>query len=110
MRIWPLFGQIVVLLVAGLVTGCGSAAEPASSPSTSSNATASGPPLVIGASLAITGSLAVEGNLTKNGYDLWVDEVNKAGGIRVGRQRRMVQIKYYDDESDAQKAPSSPSV
>jgi len=104
MRIWPLFGQIVVLLVAGLVTACGSAVEPASSPAAPPNATASGPLLAIGAPLALPGSLAAEGNLTKNGYDLWVDEVNKAGGIRVGRQRRMGQIKYYDDESDAQKS------
>jgi len=101
-RTWPLYGQIVALLLAGLVTACGSAAEPFPAPPP--NAIASGPPLVIGVPLAITGSLAAEGNLTKNGYDLWPDEVNKAGGIRVGRQRRMVQIKYYDDESDAQKS------
>ncbi len=99
-----LFGQIVVLFLASLVTACGSAVEPGSSPTPPQNVNASGPPLIIGAPLALTGSLAAEGNLTKNGYDLWVEELNKAGGIRIGRQRRTVQIKYYDDESDAQKS------
>ena len=101
-RIWLFFGRLLILLVVGVfVSACGSAQ------STSSQAPSSRPPsnpLIIGAPLAISGAHSVEGNLTKNGYDLWAEEVNKAGGIRIGRQRRMVQIKYYDDESDAQKS------
>jgi len=100
-RIGLFVGRLLILLVVGVfVSACGSAQ------STSSQAPSSRPPsnpLIIGAPLAISGAHSVEGNLTKNGYDLWADEVNKAGGIRIGRQRRMVQIKYYDDESDAQK-------
>ena len=101
-RIGLFVGRLLILLVVGVfVSACGSAQ------STSSQAPSSRPPsnpLIIGAPLAISGAHSVEGNLTKNGYDLWADEVNKAGGIRIGRQRRMVQIKYYDDESDAQKS------
>lgn len=101
-RTWLFVGRLLILLVVGVfVSACGSAQ------STSSQAPSSRPPsnpLIIGAPLAISGAHSVEGNLTKNGYDLWADEVNKAGGIRIGRQRRMVQIKYYDDESDAQKS------
>ena len=88
----------MVLEVWGLLAACGNAAQPEISPTPPPNA------LVIGTPLALTGSLATEGNLTKNGYDLWLEEVNKSGGIRIGRQRRMVQTKYYDHASDAEKS------
>lgn len=55
--------------------------------------------LVFGAPLGITGPNAVEGKLTKNGYDLWVSEINKLGGVNVGGTKYSVSIKYYDDAS-----------
>ncbi len=56
--------------------------------------------LVFGAPLGTTGPNAVEGGLTKNGYDLWVDQVNALGGLRVGGVAYTVSIKYYDDASN----------
>ena len=56
----------------------------------------------IGASVSLTGSLARFGNLVKNGYELWKDEVNAAGGIDVGGKKMKVEIVYYDDQSDNQ--------
>lgn len=53
-----------------------------------------------GAALSLTGKLAKEGNLVKNGYELWKETVNKKGGIKVGGKKYLVDIKYYDDESD----------
>ncbi len=56
--------------------------------------------MVFGAALSLTGKLAKEGNLVKDVYELWKEEVNKKGGINVGGKKYLVDIKYYDDESD----------
>ena len=56
----------------------------------------------IGAALALTGPVSKEGKLVKDGYDFWLAEVNKRGGITVGGKRQPVQIVFYDDESNAQ--------
>lgn len=56
----------------------------------------------IGASIALTGPVSREGKLVKDGYDYWLDHVNKQGGITVAGKKRPVQIVFYDDESNAQ--------
>lgn len=58
----------------------------------------------IGAPLPLTGALAPEGLKQKEGYDLWADEVNKAGGIKAGGDHYKVQLVYYDYESGTPKA------
>jgi branched-chain amino acid transport system substrate-binding protein len=63
---------------------------------------ASGDTIKIGASVALTGSLARFGNMVKNGYELWKDGVNAAGGINVGGTKKLVELIYYDDQSDNQ--------
>jgi len=64
---------------------------------------AKGPEVIkIGASLALTGNLARFGNMMKNGYELWKEKVNAAGGINVGGKKMKVEIIYYDDQSDNQ--------
>ena len=60
--------------------------------------------LVFGAPVSLTGSLSHEGTDTLNGYHLWADQVNAAGGIKVGDKTYKVSIKYYDDGSSAQKS------
>lgn len=55
--------------------------------------------IVFGAAVSLTGATANEGKLTQDGYNFWKKTVNDAGGIRVGNQRYMVDLKYYDDES-----------
>jgi branched-chain amino acid transport system substrate-binding protein len=56
----------------------------------------------IGAAVALTGAVSKEGRLLKDGYDLWLEHVNRQGGIQVGGKRQKVEIVYYDDESNAQ--------
>lgn len=56
----------------------------------------------VGASLALTGPVSREGKLVKDGYDFWLERVNKQGGILVGGKRRPVQVVFHDDESNAQ--------
>ena len=61
-----------------------------------------GQTIKIGSSIALSGSMSREGHLLKEGYDFWLDHVNKEGGILFGGQRHPVQIVFYDDESNAQ--------
>jgi branched-chain amino acid transport system substrate-binding protein len=58
----------------------------------------------IGAPLPLTGALAPEGIKQQEGYDLWAEEVNKAGGIKVGNDRFKVQLVYYDYQSATPRA------
>ena len=58
--------------------------------------------LKLGASVCMTGRLSREGNYVKDGYTLWMEEVNKRGGIKVGNDRYKVEIIFYDDKTDAQ--------
>jgi branched-chain amino acid transport system substrate-binding protein len=60
--------------------------------------------IVFGAPISLTGSLAKEGGLTRDGYEIWKDKYNEAGGIKVGGKQYKIETKYYDDESDAQKS------
>jgi branched-chain amino acid transport system substrate-binding protein len=74
---------------------------------TSAPATAGGSfdgTIVFGAPISLTGSTAKEGTLTRDGYDLWRDTYNKAGGINVGGKRYRIETKYYDDASNAQQS------
>jgi branched-chain amino acid transport system substrate-binding protein len=59
-----------------------------------------------GCALSLSGELEEEGQLTKEGYELWKDHVNSLGGIPIGNDRYLVDILYYDDESDPQKTAS----
>ncbi len=56
--------------------------------------------LMFGAAVSLTGANSNEGGLTKDGYNFWKKTVNDAGGLVVGNQRYMVDIKIYDDESN----------
>jgi branched-chain amino acid transport system substrate-binding protein len=60
--------------------------------------------LVFGAPISLTGSTAKEGALQRDGYDLWRDTYNKAGGINVGGKHYKIETKYYDDTSNAQQS------
>ena len=53
-----------------------------------------------GAPLPLTGPLAPEAIKQKQGYDLWAEEANKAGGINVGGKRYKVEIVYTDYQSN----------
>ncbi|MBR1218893.1 amino acid ABC transporter substrate-binding protein [Bradyrhizobium sp. U87765 SZCCT0131] len=60
--------------------------------------------LRIGAPLPITGALAPEGAKLKQGYELWQDKVNAAGGIKAGGKTFKVELVYYDYQSTTPKA------
>jgi branched-chain amino acid transport system substrate-binding protein len=58
--------------------------------------------LMFGAAISLTGVNTNEGGLVKDGYNFWKKTVNDAGGLVVGNQRYMVDIKIYDDASNAE--------
>ncbi len=67
-----------------------------------SSAPAADDTIVFGAAVAATGRDAREGVLTREGYDFWKDYVNAHGGIKVGGKTYKVEIRYADDETNAQ--------
>ena len=58
--------------------------------------------LKIGAAVSLSGNFAREGGLLRDGYELWRERVNAAGGLKVGGKTYQVQVVSYDDESKAQ--------
>ncbi|HZS82767.1 MAG TPA: amino acid ABC transporter substrate-binding protein [Stellaceae bacterium] len=55
--------------------------------------------LTIGMTQSRTGALNVDSLAQQRGFDMWRDEVNAAGGIKVGDKRYKVQFALYDDQS-----------
>jgi branched-chain amino acid transport system substrate-binding protein len=55
--------------------------------------------LTIGMTLSQTGSLNVDSLAQQRGADMWRDEVNAAGGIKVGDKHYKVRFVTYDDQS-----------
>jgi len=57
--------------------------------------------VTIGYAVSLTGRSGVEGSETQRSYQLWLEQINKAGGLQVGDKRYPVKFVSYDDESDA---------
>ena len=96
-----------VALCAGVLAACtsGGSSSSSSSAGSSNSASATGAassspanktPISIGASLSLTGDFSDDGKAFQQGYNLWVKDVNAAGGI-LGRQ---VKLTILDDKSD----------
>ena len=94
-----------VALSVGVLAACSSSGSSSSSTSSaagsatssgSASAASSSAPITIGASLSLTGDFSADGQAFKQGYQLWVKDVNAAGGI-LGRQ---VKLTVLDDKSD----------
>jgi branched-chain amino acid transport system substrate-binding protein len=59
------------------------------------------PPITIGLSMALTGGLAAVGKTGLLAFQIWVEDINKKGGL-LGRQVKLV---YYDDQSNPATVP-----
>ncbi|NLF06268.1 MAG: ABC transporter substrate-binding protein, partial [Actinomycetales bacterium] len=53
--------------------------------------------ILVGISLPLTGDFSEPGKGVQNGYEIWRDEINAAGGL-LGKQ---VELKILDDQSNA---------
>ena len=60
--------------------------------------------IVIGSTLPLTGAESTAGGKQKQGYELAIDLVNKAGGVDVGGKKVPVELKLLDDTTDQAKA------
>ena len=61
-------------------------------------------PVRIGYSIAKTGLFAQAAPSQITAYELWAEQVNGAGGLDVGGEKRTVELIWYDDESQPAKA------
>jgi len=118
--IGPGVRRLLVGLVVGAIAlaGCASTPAASSAPSSSATAEAASPsaaaptaacplepcdkPIVIGVSQALSGDKSDPGTGIEHGYQVWVKEVNDAGGL-LGRK---VELKEYDNQSLADTAVS----
>ncbi|WP_436641524.1 amino acid ABC transporter substrate-binding protein [Microbaculum sp. FT89] len=55
--------------------------------------------ITLGSAVSLTGNYSTNGEHTQRGYDLAVEKINEAGGIKVGDKTYKLEVKYYDDES-----------
>src|SRR5271169_5495798 len=60
--------------------------------------------ITIGAPLPLTGALSPEGEKLRAGYELWLAELDKTGGINVGGVKHKVKLIYSDYQSTTPRA------
>src|SRR5215831_996204 len=60
--------------------------------------------ITIGAPLPLTGALSPEGEKLRAGYELWLQELDKRGGIAVGGVKHKVKLIYSDYQSTTPRA------
>jgi branched-chain amino acid transport system substrate-binding protein len=82
--------MILALLMAALFTGCSTAGKEETDT------------IKIGVASPFTGDYAQFGDYTKDGVELAVEEINKAGGV-LGKP---IEIVYGDDKGDSKEAVS----
>jgi branched-chain amino acid transport system substrate-binding protein len=83
---------VVAASAAMALASCSSSSTTASS----SGGSATKSPILIGTSLSLTGDFSVDGQAFERGYNLWVQNINKSGGL-LGHK---VTLKVLNDNSD----------
>ena len=61
-------------------------------------------PVRIGFGYSKTGLFSQPANSQVKTYEFWRDQVNEAGGLNVGGEKRMIEFVWYDDESNPAKS------
>ena len=56
----------------------------------------------IGMTVSSSGNFALASQSGERGVEIWVDEVNAAGGLEINGEKRMVELVKRDDRSDKQ--------
>ena len=81
---------VTLLLVCAFVAGaCGQAAQPA---------------IVIGVNAPLTGDIPKVGEGSKFAAEMWLEDINAAGGLEVGGKKYPVELVIEDNESKAESA------
>ncbi|AZG09740.1 amino acid ABC transporter substrate-binding protein [Pigmentiphaga sp. H8] len=58
------------------------------------------PTIVLGASIQLTGPVANTGRYYRDAYQIAVDQINAAGGVKIGGVPHTLALKIYDNQSD----------
>jgi len=82
--------KLLLLAAAGLL---------AAAPAFTAPAVAADDTITIGMTISQTGPLNVDSEAQQRGAEMWRDEVNAAGGIKVGAKHYKVKFVSYDDQS-----------
>ncbi|HXZ43765.1 MAG TPA: ABC transporter substrate-binding protein, partial [archaeon] len=56
--------------------------------------------IVLGTAISQTGKYAREGKFYVDAYQMTVDAINKAGGVKISGKVYKLELKMYDDQSD----------
>ncbi len=56
--------------------------------------------IVFGASVQLTGPVANTGRYYRDAYELAIEKINAAGGVKVGNEKQKLVLKLYDNQSD----------
>jgi branched-chain amino acid transport system substrate-binding protein len=56
--------------------------------------------ITLGASVQLSGPLANTGRYYRDGYEMAIDTINKAGGVKVGGKSEQLELKILDNQSD----------
>ncbi|HTN65796.1 MAG TPA: amino acid ABC transporter substrate-binding protein, partial [Burkholderiaceae bacterium] len=56
--------------------------------------------VVLGASVQLTGPVANTGRYYRDAYQITIDKINAAGGVKIGGQSHKLALKLYDNQSD----------
>jgi len=59
-------------------------------------------PIKLGMTVSSTGAFALAAQSGERGLQIWIDDVNRRGGIEVGGQKRKIELVKLDDRSDKQ--------
>ena len=95
-------------LVAGMITasltGCGTKEETNDKTPVSNGSETTDGVFKIGALGPLTGDAASYGISVKNGAQIAIDEINAAGGVKVGNSTYKLEMNFADDEASPDKA------
>src|SRR6516165_6173513 len=89
------FLSLTAVAAAAAIALAACSSSTTTTPSSSSGG-ATKSPILIGTSLSQTGDFSVDGQAFERGYDLWVQNINKAGGL----DGHKVTLKILNDNSD----------
>lgn len=56
--------------------------------------------VLLGASVQLTGPVANTGRYYRDAYQLAIDKINAAGGVKIGGQSHKLALRLYDNQSD----------
>lgn len=93
---------VVAAFVIAACGGGGTGGAPAGSGGGSGAAAVNVPSTIhLGASLPLTGADSTPGKFMKDAYELYIKQVNDAGGLQVGGKKVKIDLKIEDNKSDA---------